>query len=512
MFNIHFFNLLAAFFGAIALTVLVARSFRLKYKKLPHPPGPKGLPIIGNFFHLLPKQLWENAVEWGKEYGDLLYLETLGQKVLIVNSYEDAKELLARRSAIYSSRAKATMHELAHWEWVSTFIPYGETYRKHRSFQQRFVSSPEAFDYMDIQLKKTHKMLKAILDNLEEYGEHVESLPGSVILMNVYGHEVEKDDHYVNIGRQGTYHASNTQKYIFLNAIPWLKYLPEWVPWVDFPRVARKSRIISHAMQYELYNLAKKKLTQGTLGECMASIFLSENTREDGSVTDEDAFTGAAATLYMAGVDTSVTAIMTFFLQMLKNTEVQRRAQLEIEKVVGSDRLPTFNDMQYLPYVRGVCAEALRFAVVLPLIPAHQTTEDDEFQGYCIPKGTIVLANAWAMAFNPEYFSDPYAFKPERWLPGAVNENGPRPNDFVFGFGRRVCPGQDWAEKMLFILVSSTLATFNIEYAIGEDGKPIVPNEEYAPGFLRQLGPPKCKITPRSLKAASLIESSILAE
>ncbi|KLO09890.1 cytochrome P450 [Schizopora paradoxa] len=242
----------------------------------------------------------------------------------------------------------------------------------------------------------------------------------------------------------------------------------------------------------------------------MTSIFLSENIREDGSIVDEEAFNGAAASLYMGGVDTTVTSVMTFILQMLKNPEVQRLAQLEIDEVVGSDRLPAFNDMQDMPYVRGVCAEVWRLTVVLPLIPAHQTTEDDEYEGYHIPAGTTVFANAWAMAFNPEYFPDPYEFKPERWLGEKVH--GPHPTDFVFGFGRRICPGQDWAEKLLFIVVSSMLSVFNIQSSVGEDGKPIPPNENYSLGFLRQLGSSQCKITPRSLKAASLLENSVFAK
>ncbi|KLO09888.1 cytochrome P450 [Schizopora paradoxa] len=501
---------------AIAVSLLVGSVLRKQFtqsKKLPYPPGPRRLPLIGNFFDLLPQQLWENAVEWGKEHGDLLYLETFGQKILIVNSYEYAKELLIRRSAIYSSRLKPIISELQGWEWFTPFTPYGEDFRKHRSYQHRFVGSPETINYKDIQLAKTHRMLKAILDDPTEYGEHVHSLPGSVILMNVYGHEVEENDHYVSLGKQGAYHATNTQQYTFLEVLPWLRYLPEWFPWAEFPRVAKEVRKISHAMQYDLYRLAQKKIAQGTLRECITSVFLSENTREDGSVLDEDLFTGAAATLYMGGVDTSATVIMTFFLQMLKNPEAQRRAQLEIDDIVGAERLPTFEDMQDLPYVRGICTEVLRFAVVVPLIPAHMTTEDDVFQGYQIPAGTLVFANSWkiaAMAFNPEYFPEPHKFKPERWLQKSVQ--GPRPNDFVFGFGRRVCPGQDWAEKLLFIVVSSILATFSIERAIGDDGKQISPNEEYALGFLRQLGPSKCKIIPRSPKAVSLIENSVLAK
>ncbi|KLO09891.1 cytochrome P450 [Schizopora paradoxa] len=524
---------------AIAISFLVVRVLQRRStlsKRLPYPPGPKRLPIVGNFFQILSRYLWESAVEWGKEYGDLIYLENIGQRILVVNSYEDAKELLVRRSAITSSRPHFTMTiDLEHWDWNTTFVPYGENFRKHRSHQQRFIGSPETLDYMDVQLTRTRETMKAILDDPEEYGAHIQSLPGSVILLNVYGHQVEKNDPYVDIGKLGVYYTVNSQSYLFLDVLPWLKFIPEWFPWVDFPRVAREARKVAHAMRYELYEPAKEKNAQGTLKECMMSMYLSENTREDGSILDEDSFSAAAATLYLGGVDTSNSALMTFFLQMLKNREKQRLAQKEIDEVVGTDRLPTFDDMDHLPYVRGVCAEILRMAVVLPLgkyfsqhrplpqdststivisVPPHYTTEDDEYKGYLIPAGTIIFANSWAMAFNPIYFPEPHEFKPERWLSQFDEKSceGPRPNDFLFGFGRRACPGQDWGEKMLFIAVVSTLATFNIEPAIGEDGNPIAPNEDYTPGFVRQLGPSKCKIAPRSPKAASLIENSVFSK
>jgi len=320
---------------------------------------------------------------------------------------------------------------------------------------------------------------------------------------------LKKNDRYVNIGKIGVQYASDSEHYFFLDVLPWLKHVPEWFPWVKFPRVAKEARKVSYAMRYELYQLTKEKFVQGTLKKCMTSIFLSENTRDDGSIENEEIFSAAAATLYMGGVDTTSTAMMTFVLQMLKNPEVQRRAQLEIDEVVGTARLPTFDDTKDLPYVRGVCAEVLRHAAVSTLILPHSSTEDDVFEGYHIPAGTVVLANAWAMAFNPKYFSEPLAFRPERWLPSSDGKKAEGPYDVSFGFGRRACPGQAWAEKLLFIAASSMLATFNIEMAIGEDGNPIAPNEEYYPGFIRQLGSSKCKFTPRSQEMVSLVESSV---
>lgn len=91
----------------------------------------------------------------------------------------------------------------------------------------------------------------------------------------------------------------------------------------------------------------------------------------------------------------TVSATYSFFLAMTLHPEVQKKAQDEIDRVVGSDRFPSFSDRANLPYVDAIVKEVLRWNPVAPLSLPHTTIEDDMFEGYYIPKGTIVLANIW---------------------------------------------------------------------------------------------------------------------
>jgi len=202
---------------------------------------------------------------------------------------------------------------------------------------------------------------------------------------------------------------------------------------------------------------------------------------------------------------------MTFILAILKNPDTQLRGQQEIDDAIGPNRLPELSDWDSLPYVRAICTEVLRWEVIAPFALPHLLTADDEYNGYRIPKGTMVLPNVWAISRDPARYPDPEAFKPERWLPGETSEGVPsvRPQEYVFGFGRRVCPGQNWAGHIIFIAVASILATFNIEKAIGSDGKPVPPNDHFEPSPVRTLGASRCEITPRSEKAAQLIRQAV---
>ena len=80
---------------------------------------------------------------------------------------------------------------------------------------------------------------------------------------------------------------------------------------------------------------------------------------------------------------------------MMLYPNVQKKAREEIDRVIGTDRLPTFEDRENLPYIEAVLKEIQRWSPAVPLGVPHVTTEDDIFQSYRIPKGAIILPNIW---------------------------------------------------------------------------------------------------------------------
>ena len=127
-----------------------------------------------------------------------------------------------------------------------------------------------------------------------------------------------------------------------------------------------------------------------------------------------------------------------FFLAMIFNPKVMKKAQEELDRVVGKGELPSFAHRDQLPYIDALVKEVLRWSPPVPFGMPVRATQDDVYRGCFIPAGATVIANAWAICRDPEIYPDPEAFNPDRFLKdGKLNPLVLNPEDRVFGAGRR---------------------------------------------------------------------------
>lgn len=202
-------------------------------------------------------------------------------------------------------------------------------------------------------------------------------------------------------------------------------------------------------------------------------------------------------------VEQTVSTMSCFFLAMMVFPDVQRKAQKEIDAVVGPNRLPTVDDRDRLPYVNAIVKEALRWHPVTPIGLPHVATEDDIYEGYLIPKDAVIMPMIWGFMHDPKLFNDPSTFKPERFL-GERPEMDP--HELAFGFGRRICPGRILADISVWLTIAQSLAVFNIAKPV-ENGFVVEPTIEFLPGTISHPGPYSIDIAPRSERHKELVES-----
>ncbi|KAJ1302302.1 hypothetical protein OPQ81_001119 [Rhizoctonia solani] len=145
---------------------------------------------------------------------------------------------------------------------------------------------------------------------------------------------------------------------------------------------------------------------------------------------------------------------------------------------------------------------------------AHLATEDIEFRGYRIPKGTQINPNIWAILRDPNHFSSPHIFNPTRFL-GPNPE--PDPRKYIFGFGKRVCPGMHVANNGSWILCAGIMSVFDIrpsphlEVKVaslgGRESKRLFELTE-PHGLFGDALPFSCQVTFRDVACMSLLENS----
>ncbi|KAI5118847.1 hypothetical protein M0805_006166 [Coniferiporia weirii] len=504
---------------SLAVFLWVRTLARRRSRGLPYPPGPKGLPVIGNYLELSTSCEWEQAADFSRLHGDLVFTDKLGTKILYVNSYSAAVDLLEKRSRIYSSRSKSViLSELEGWDYLVTTMPYNDRMRRHRAYYHRFFNLAAVNGYKPLQLRETHKMLARILKTPDDFFKHIRLMSGAVIMMIAYGREVDgNDDPQLVLANVADVLFGEVKGFAYLvDLIPWLKYVPEWVPGAGFQRKAREARRVADDLLRIPLETIKTEMREGTAKPSFASQLIESNTDELGNIRHEIDIAGATAVAsagrHIQLRKRTAAATFTFILQALLTPDIQKKGQEEIVRVLGKDILPTFDDREILPYVDAICKECLRWEAIAPLGVAHSSDVDDYYNGYFIPAGTTVVPNQWAMLRDPREYPNPDKFMPERWLAENGGESLLNPNKIAFGFGRRICPGKILAENSLFITVASLLAVFNFEKAVDASGKQIAPAGDYDDSLVRGPKPFVCKVSARSEGMSNLIRALAVAE
>ncbi|KAH9038276.1 cytochrome P450 [Lactarius hengduanensis] len=353
--------LLAVLVGFSGVALLVIRSSK---RRLPYPPGPKRLPVVGNLLDMPSQEEWVAYRKWSEKLGvehvhsrrfhllpaewpssgsDIIHTDVIGSHIVILNSIKAANELLEKRSSIYSDRPHlVVLQELFGMDYHIGLVRYGPAWRHSRREFQANLRPADLEEYQPLEQQAVHRLLRNLLSTPDNFMQHFRHMAGQVILSIAYGIDVlPENDPYVadaeNLLRAAV--TSTTKEAMLLNFVPWLINMPSWFPGARYKRYAREWYPIVVGAVKTTYDKVKSELAAGTATPSVAAKLISkldENSTED---------------------DITVSALQTFTLAMILYPEVQRKAQAEIDRVVGNSRLPDFSDQDALPYVQAVLKE-----------------------------------------------------------------------------------------------------------------------------------------------------------
>ncbi|KAJ3568360.1 hypothetical protein NP233_g5767 [Leucocoprinus birnbaumii] len=422
----------------------------------------------------------------------MVYLELFGKPIIIINDIKTAQELLEKRAGIYSSRRQIRMlTEVIGFKALFGLMPYGDEWRTHRRmFRQHFSDRnlPKIQERILEFLRKS--LLPNILTSPEDIHGHVRDFIGGLSSSLTYGLPTQRqNDPLVRFAEQGWLvinHSGAPGRYL-VNLLSPLKYVPEWMPGSRFKQEAKEMRKTLDRLMEDPYQATVKAMESKAGRKTSFVQETLERLRDKPDFETQARYVKQTACQIFGGLsETTATATMTFILAMVIRPDVQRKAQEEVDSVVG-DRLPEFADMPQLLYLSAVIKEALRWNPATPLGVPHMTSDQDVYMGYYIPKNCTVIANAYSMLHDEDFYSDADEFKPERFITndGHLRQDIPDPELVAtFGFGRRVCPGSHVARSMLYITAATILSLFDISSGVDPDGKPVEVTPRFAPASL----------------------------
>ncbi|XP_030850604.1 cytochrome P450 2U1-like [Strongylocentrotus purpuratus] len=177
------------------------------------------------------------------------------------------------------------------------------------------------------------------------------------------------------------------------------------------------------------------------------------------------------ADVFAAGTDTTASTLKWSLIHLMKFEDEQRKIQEELDHVIGRDRMPSLEDKPNLPYTQAFLAESLRYGCAGPLGVPHGAKEDTKLRGYDIPKGTVIVANLYAVLYDPKVFPEPDKFNPSRFIDdeGRVKTSLIERAHSQFGIGRRQCVGMDMALMERFVFITNLIHRFNARAPNGPD-------------------------------------------
>eukprot|EP00253_Pinus_taeda_P024720 PITA_24720 len=464
--NLLFYSLLGITSAIIYFVLDVCK--RKTYCRLP--PGPPGWPIVGNLFQL-GKNPHESLFRLASKYGPLMSL-SLGMKTTVVVSSPDmAKEVLKTHGHIFAGRIVPQAGKaLSHHKHSFLSCQYGSRWLMLRRISNTELFSVKRLEALqDLRRDQAHRMVHQIFEDPRKGSGCVNI--GHIAFhsaFNLIGNMAfGKDMFDSNLRASEDLKDAISKMMVLLTAPNLADYFP-CLRFLDLQGVYRNT-VICRKKSYDVMD----KFIEDRLAKRSKNSHRSDHSEKDllDVLLDmrNDEFTlidirGYLNDIFVAGSDTTAETIEWAMAELIRNPGRLKRAQAELEEVVGLNRRMEESDTERLPYLRAVVKEVFRLHPAGPLLVPHRADSDCEITEFVIPKHSRVLVNVWGMGRDPKIWKEPLNFVPERFIDDemcrSVDYKGKHFELIPFGAGTRICVGLPLASRIVHLTLGSLIHSF----------------------------------------------------
>ncbi|KAL5735698.1 hypothetical protein ACOSQ2_030486 [Xanthoceras sorbifolium] len=477
------------------LFVFMTLRLRKKSKSTSHstsnlPPGPWKLPLIGNM-HLLVGSLPHRCLrDLSRKYGPLMHLQLGELSHIVVSSPETAREIMKHHDINFAQRPHLLAAEIATYGYTDiAFAPYGDYWRQLRKIcTLELLSSKRVKSFRSIREEEVSNVIRSVVSNAGlpiNFSQILYSLTNDITARAAFGGKCKYQKEFILI----------TQKLIELGGGFSLSDM--------FPSV--KLLEVLNGMRSELQRLHQKadKILDNIINEhiaCKATGTIGEgeekdlvhvllNLQDHGDLEiplTTDNIKTVIQDIFMAGTETSSSTLEWAVSEMLKNPRVLEKAQAEVRQVFDREGNVDEAGLHEVEYLKLVIKETFRLHPAAPLLLPRECRESCKIDGYDIPVGSKVIVNAWAIGRDPNYWTEPESFYPERFLGSAINYKGASFELIPFGAGRRICPGISFGMANVELPLANLLYHFDWKLPNGVKNEDLDMTENFGAAVKRK--------------------------
>ncbi|XP_074268801.1 cytochrome P450 736A117-like [Silene latifolia] len=479
----------------------------VKRKNLP--PSPSKLPILGNL-HQLGKYPHKKLQSLSREYGELMLLHLGSKPTLVISSANAAREVMKTNDIIFSNRPQSIISKRLIYNRKNVAgAPYGGYWRQMKSIcVLQLLSNKRVRSFRTVREQETALMMEKIGKSTcaVNLSEMFMVFTNDVICRVAFGRKYSGEDDGAKFKELLKEFVELLGTFTVGNFIPWLAWIDR-INGLDtkVTKLAKEfDQFLEGIVQEHVDRLTMEgngEVTEKTerVKDFVDVLLKVQMNNTTGFPIDRDSIKALILDVFAGGTDTTYTVLEWAMTELLRHPEAMKRLQEEVRGITDNQLDLSEDDLEKMTYLKAVIKETLRMYPPIPLLVPRESTHNVKINGFDIAAGTRVITNAWAIHRDPSTWEEPEAFRPERFLNSPIDFKGQDFELIPFGYGRRGCPGINFAMANNEIVLAHLVNMF--DWALSGEEKETTLDMSQRTGLtIHRQVPLLAVATPRSFK------------
>lgn len=436
------------------------------------PPGPRGLPLIGNLLQIEKSNIHTSLWNLSKAYGPVVSLNLGSIPAIVVSSASVAKEILNTQDLTFCSRPSFHGAKRVSYNSIDVALsPYNKNWKEMRKIFTVYLFSPKRLQSSRfIREDEVSRAMEKI---------HAQALSSKHVNLNEIAHFV-MSNMVTRIGFGKRYEDGYESKEVLHLLHEFQATLTNYFIsdlWPDFPLAGLIDRLMGKFNRLEKSFQGLDSFYQKLIDEHLDPQY-SKPDEEHQDLIDilyqlkndqvldpfeltDDHIKAMLTDILVAGTDNSAASLVWAMTTLIKNPKAMKKAQEEVRNTVQNKDKVDEDDLPRLTYLKAVVKEVMRLYPPAPFLVPRETMKDTILLDYKIKQKTIVYVNAMTIGRDPESWENPEEFSPERFLGSDIGFKGSDFQFIPFGAGRRICPGISMGVNSVELFLANLIYSFD---------------------------------------------------